>query len=361
MYIDKKSKNEVCINHKIHSFKSEKDFEFFLYKNKNVFNIFIEIPVLLLKSKITHLVYFLGGKIICNIDSEYEISKVIQNPMISYLKISNKSLIDKIKEPPSEINNVQNLTCYIDYNNIINLKQKSLLEIILPVWKLFSSYSIFNLPDDFSAKEEYFNLCESLGRIRVCHSVNDATSKFSKSRDIRYKPNTNHFFSSNSRQPLHTDYAYYIKEDSPEWLMLYCMEPSQFGGITSLLNTSTLSKILKEYRYDLYEKILNKMINYEYNGVDGNFIHKKKLFDGVNISWNYWQIKPGLNDSETMKIVEDLFDFLENIAVSGNIFDFSKEWKKNECIIFSDRVNLHCRSSFLGDRWLKDHAFFSKT
>ena len=40
------------------------------------------------------------------------------------------------------------------------------------------------------------------------------------------------------------------------------------------------------------------------------------------------------------------------------MYDMSKKWTTGDCIIFNDHLTLHDRSTFLGNRWLKDHAFF---
>jgi alpha-ketoglutarate-dependent taurine dioxygenase len=227
------------------------------------------------------------------------------------------------------------------------------------VWGKYSTYHIFNVPEtDYVSL--YENLTESLGEIRMCHSANDKKLSFSKSRDIKHNPNLNHYFASSTRQPLHTDYAYYETQESPEWLLLYCLKPSEFGGKTNLLSTKTLSQILNKYNPSLLDKI-KVTVNWKYNGVDGDKLHQKQIFDGKNINWNYWQIKEEYNSDEVIKIRDEFFNFLENVIVGGGIYDFSKKWETGDCIIFNDRLNLHGRDAFLGnDRWLKDHAFFNK-
>jgi len=221
----------------------------------------------------------------------------------------------------------------------------------------YDAYHICNVPEtDYVTT--YENLAEHLGGIKTCHAANDTTTKFSKSRDIRPDPNKLHYFCSHKRQPLHSDYAYYDAETSADWLMLYCLKPSKFGGQTHLLTVKTLVKIMEEYEPELLERIKTDIV-WEYTGVDGDKIHTKPLFDGININWNYFQIKNWHNSREVCEVREDFYFFLEQTIVAGNMYDYSKKWKSGDCIIFNDHTNLHGRDAFLGDRWLKDHAIFN--
>jgi len=225
------------------------------------------------------------------------------------------------------------------------------------VWGQYMAYHIFNIPK-IGIEKTYKNLAESLGTIRMCHSVNGKSTEFSKSRNIKPDPKLYHYFSSTTRQPLHTDYAYYKQSEAPEWLMLYCMNTSEYGGKTHLLSTKTLNKILKKYNPDLLKKIKID-VKWEYKGDDGDKIHIKPLYDGKHINWNYWQIKEKHNNKQIINVRDEFFNFLEDVIVDGNIYDFSKTWNIGDCIIFNDRYMLHGRDAFLGNnRWLKDHAFF---
>lgn len=253
------------------------------------------------------------------------------------------------------------ILCHIDMSKCVDGVYDYLWDKINDVWGEYIVYHIHNVPETDYIKL-YENLAENLGEIRLCHTVNDKTrkSKFSKSRDIKPNPKLYHYYTSTTRQPLHTDYAYYRQDEAPEWLMLYCLETSEYGGKTHLLSTQTLNTILEKYSPKLLEKIKTD-VKWEYLGDDGDKVHSKPLYDGFNINWNYWQIKKEYNDENVMNIREEFFNFLEKVIVDGSIYDFSKIWKKGDCIIFNDRNVLHGRDAFLGNnRWLKDHAFFNK-
>lgn len=246
--------------------------------------------------------------------------------------------------------------------SICNIDMKASTQTVLqrlePVWGKYKAYHIHNVKGiDF--QKQYEEAAEGLGTIRLCHPVNDKSTKFSKSRDVKYDPSIYHYFASNTRQPLHSDYAYYHETESPDWLMLYCIKPSEYGGKTHLFSTDSLISILKKYDPSLLEDIQTE-VTWKYTGVDGDKIHKKPILDGSRINWNYWQIKKELNTVEVMRIREEFFTFLENVIVGGNMYDFSKTWSPGDCIIFNDKYNLHGRDAFLGDRWLKDHAFYEK-
>lgn len=226
------------------------------------------------------------------------------------------------------------------------------------VWGEYIAYHIYNVPQQ-DYKALYDGLSEHLGYVDERISVN-GSSEVSKSRDIKYNPELYHYFASNTRQPLHTDYAYYEEPETPDWLMLYCMDVSEFGGMTHLLSVKTLENILKKYNPDLLKKIKIN-INWKYTGKGRDIIHTRPLFDGKKINWNYWQVKEELNTLEVMKVRQEFFDFMENVIGDGSVYDFSKKWEKGDCIIFNDHHCLHGRDAFLGNnRWLRDLAFKTK-
>lgn len=361
-FFDKTDKKMVSIESEVHNINNINELIYFEKLENFKTSKLIKAPESVIRLKEFHFLFFIGKTIIVEMVNIDSLDEILLNPMVRYIALPNEIDITKLIDKETVVKNqkeIENIICHIDLEKINNYNKLKLKDLLKPVWSHFVAYHIFNVNQKDFVKM-YENIAESLiGRIRLCHPVNDKSTKFSKSRDIKPNPKLYHYFAANTRQPLHSDYSYYDYDDSPDWLMLYCMYPSEYGGETQLLSNKTLVKILRKYNPSLLSKI-HTDITYEYTGIDGDKIHKKPLFDGKFINWNYWQIKKELNSHETMKTREELFKFLEKIIVDGKIYDFSKEWRTGDCIIFNDHLTLHGRSAFLGDRWLKDHAVFAK-
>ena len=360
MYLDRITKEKVTLkSHSVH-LKTWKDVVVFQSSSSFHNTETVQVTEELLSCKEVHFLFFIGKEIAVELKSLHLAKEIFLNPMVKFVQISGEledvdlSIYNTTSKDHREI---ENFICHVDVQRIQEHNNKTVAQILNDVWGSFMAYHIYNNPEaDY--KKEYEALAEHLGEIRECHPVNNKNTKFSNSRDIKYDPKVYHFFASNERQPMHTDYAYYKKDESPDWLMLYCVSPSEFGGITSLFSTKKLKNILEKHNKDLLNEMLETKIVYKYEGQDGEKVHEKELFDGKYVSWNYWQIKEEFNSEKTMATRQKFFEFLENVIVAGSMYDMSKKWNPRDCIIFSDHLVMHCRSAFLGDRWLKDHAFY---
>tara|TARA_R110000782_G_scaffold227051_4_gene313844 strand:+ start:824 stop:1921 length:1098 start_codon:yes stop_codon:yes gene_type:complete len=360
MIITRETKKPTTFLEKVVYLNDEDDLAIFLNHSHEQYSNIIHVNSKLLSSKKLHYAYFIGNRIMTTVSNESDIAPLFLNPMVKYLKIDADINISNYSSNCLHQRHIQNIVCHIDLKNILENTSYSIGDILDLAWGYYMAYNIYNFPHNKDCISTYENLAHYLGVVRDAHPVNDKSTKFSNSRDIKYNPNIPHYFASNSRQPLHTDYAYYPENNCPDWLMLYCIKPSEFGGITSLLSTKTLHNILRTYNETLLEDILNTNVTYHYEGADGDTTHTKSLFDGKHINWNYYQIKDTLNDEAIMNTVKSFYTFLEDKIAAGQMFDFSKRWNSGDCIIFNDHLMLHGRSAFLGDRWLKDHAFYNK-
>lgn len=317
-----------------------------------------------------HLYFFLGKKIYFNFNKNKDkniIKKIILNPTINGLY--NVSPTYKFKQYNIKYqNDIENEICHIDISNILTANNNVYdLDFILKkfklVWGYFLSYNINNLPEILLENDEniihfYKSLMKSAGELCKCHPVNDKETKFSYSRDVKFIPNTKRFYSSNIRQPLHNDYAYYPYDISPDWFLLMSLQECDFGGITSIITVKLLRSILQKYNIGLLNCIENCSINYKYEDIDrGSIIHTKDLLTHHNIiNWNYFQIKEELNEENVISIKKDFFEFLKKIISKGEISTFKKKWNRGDSILLNDHFLLHERSSFLGPRWLKDFS-----
>jgi len=319
----------------------------------------------LLSHKDIHFLFLINKNLCINRVNNKIRNSDFKNPIISHI-LSNSSIENNYEG--EEIQNTFNFDVnkYCQYIKNYNYKEL-VLENIRKVWGHYSSYYIFNLNKELTnnqIEDIYNHLSSNLGKIIECRPVNSNIIKKSYTRDVKFIPNSNHFYSSNIMQPLHSDFAYFTYEKAPDFLTLFCFQKSEYGGITSLITTEKVKKIMKKYNPDLYSRVIDLDFTYT-SQVDeeGNFeVHEKKFFDeNTNyINWNYYQIKEKYNDTNKMNLREEIFKFFYEIISKGLMYDLNINWERGDCILFNDHLNLHTRTAFLGERWLSGNAFFKK-
>lgn len=230
-----------------------------------------------------------------------------------------------------------------------------LVEQITECWDDAEIFDISGITVE-NIQEFYEQVASRLGVIRAGYSANNLDTKFALSRDIKPTTAAEHFFSATTRQPLHTDMAYVPADEAGDWLILYCMQPSDFGGNTRAITVKTLREIMSTYAPDLLADIQIDVM-WKYEKEDGAIVHSKPILAGDSINWNYWQIDREANDPDVLETCRRFFDFLEAKIENGNIYDYSKRWAVGDALLINEKKALHGRDAFLGDRWLKDHIF----
>ena len=134
--------------------------------------------------------------------------------------------------------------------------------------------------------------------------------------------------------------------------------------VESLITSKKVKQIMKKYNRELYDKIIKLKFTYKSQvDDDGKFNIHEKLFldeDTNYINWNNYQIKQEHNSSDKMAIKEEIYKFFDEIISKGYMYDINIEWERGDCILLNDHLNLHTRTSFLGERWLSGNAFFKK-
>jgi len=321
----------------------------------------------LLDNKDIHFLFLIGKNICINNVNKKITNEDLNNPIISHILCdsSNNKILNKSEEILNKTFHF-NVNKYCHYEKNYNYKDL-ILNNIRKVWGHFSRYYIFNLNKELTNAEieDIYNVLSShLGKIIQARPVNDDSKKISYTRDVKFVPNSNHFYSSNLMQPLHSDFAYFPYDKSPDYLTLFCYKKAEYGGITSLITTKKVKEVMKKYNPELYSKVIDLDFTWK-SQVDsqGNFeIHDKFFFDeNTNyINWNYFQIKKEYNNESKMKLREEIFYFFNEVISKGYMYDLNIEWERGDCVLFNDHLNLHTRTTFLGERWLSGNAFFIK-
>ena len=322
-----------------------------------------------------HTMYFLGKRIYLDCFTSnlkaHEYQKYVANPMIFCVYTSKQihdAHIDNLYFKPQVQHQIANEVCHININNVLKhtinkqFTKTTLLELMTKVWGYYLIYNISDVPEltDEQITEVYHEICNELGMVKLCRPVNSLETSPEISRDVKFVPGTNHYYSSNNKQPFHTDHAYYEAINAPDWILLCCLQQSEFGGVTSVTTTKLLCDILEKYDPGLGAEMKTKVPFIYKESDERSIIHLKQILDSnKSINWNYYQIFPN-GDNKISELRDKILNFFEKYIFDGNIFTISKKWKRGECVIINDHYNLHCRSSFFGDRWLKSYHFFDK-
>jgi len=308
--------------------------------------------------------YFIGKTIVAYLKDDVtneDYQCVLVNPIVESIIINDNTPNESLYYEITKQSHIKNNVIHINVKEIIDstifeIVHRRIIELVAKVFGYFLVISITNLPDQFTNEQItkiYRDVAFNSGSVLETQPVNGSKEKVI-SRDIKYTPNIKSYYASNIRQPLHTDYAHYPSHMCRDWLMLFALKKSEYGGITSLVHSHKLVKILKKYNRQLFKKVMNTTVIYKFTQDDESIIHEKILInDELAVNWNINQISDD-NSKITKDICKEFFEFMEKMMVDGQMFDVNKQWERGDCIIFNDHFNLHCRSAFYGDRWLKD-------
>ncbi len=172
--------------------------------------------------------------------------------------------------------------------------------------------------------------------------------------EIKYDPNgPNAYKTSNTFQPLHTDYGYFYQELPVSFF--YCVEQAKFGGATTFLDPHRLVEVLEMENSSLLSELQQTKIHFGRN--DSAFTSRQDYIlqnhEGVwRVNWNYYRAK---DDVVHQELVEKFKVFLDKyFEKSGELTEL--KLKRGEAVFFQDSYVLHGRNSFLGERQLNKGA-----
>ena len=159
--------------------------------------------------------------------------------------------------------------------------------------------------------------------------------------DIKYDPfsELNTFLHSNTRQPLHTDGSYEL--NSPDISFFFCKVRAKYGGATTCLDLSILINCMKIERPELLKKLMLTEFIFS-KGYDSKI---SKIIDDKICNWIYFRV-------EKNPVTEEFHNYLESRVIPMNIL-LNIYLDSGDALFFNDKLILHGRNAFLGDRWLK--------
>ena len=172
--------------------------------------------------------------------------------------------------------------------------------------------------------------------------------------EIKYDPQgPNAYKTSNTYQPLHTDYGYFHQEMPVSFF--YCVEQASFGGATTFFDPDQLVEMLEREDPDLLLALQETQIHFGRNAsaftsrID--YILQKQA-NAWKVNWNYYRAK---DDEQNSALIERFKAFLDKyVEKSGELTELKLQ--RGQAVFFQDGYVLHGRNSFLGNRQLNKGA-----
>ncbi|MFM1914650.1 MAG: hypothetical protein RLZZ531_319 [Bacteroidota bacterium] len=175
--------------------------------------------------------------------------------------------------------------------------------------------------------------------------------------EIKYDPNgPNAYKTSNTYQPLHTDYGYFHQEMPVSFF--YCVEQADFGGATTFFDPNQLVAMMESEYPTLLKEIQETKIHFGRN--DSAFTSRtdfilQKQANAWKVNWNYYRAK---DDLQNIELIERFKAFLDKyVEKSGELTEL--KLSRGQAVFFQDGYVLHGRNSFLGNRQLNKGAISS--
>lgn len=222
--------------------------------------------------------------------------------------------------------------------------------------EIFNNSKVVKIHTNFSSMDEvdnYFRLLAQKLGVPIIYEEDPISGKIEPNKwtEIKYEKakEFDTYKHSNKFQPLHTDYGYFSFEIYTSFF--YCISQAKFGGATTFIDAETVVDILKDSDKELFDLLVKTPIHFgRKDNPLTNFTDciLSKSDTGWRINWNYYR---ALSDKNNILLVERFKYFLDNnIEKSGELL--ALKLKPSEGVFFKDRMVLHGRNSFIGERQL---------
>ncbi|KAI9037450.1 putative Gamma-butyrobetaine hydroxylase subfamily [Aspergillus affinis] len=226
-----------------------------------------------------------------------------------------------------------------------------------------------NIPDTRS-RSKVEKIATKMGPLR--------NTFYGQSWDVRSVPQAKNVAYTNQNLDFHMDLMY--TKNPPGYQLLHCLENSSVGGESLFLDSFSVAQVLHTTCYQVFERLTQMELNYEYNHEDDVYNCRWPVFEvgsyhsSTNMDLRYVNYSPPFQGrllkmrkykhaSEGLRALNYFARMLED---KDRIFE--RKMRPGECAIFENRRVLHARRPFdltSGSRWLAgtyvdDEALMSK-
>lgn len=166
--------------------------------------------------------------------------------------------------------------------------------------------------------------------------------------DVRVENDPNNLAFTNLAIAPHTDNPY--RDPVPTIQLLHCLETSNDGGDSGLVDGFKAAAYLREVNPEAFELLSTRVFHFEYRSADTHLstcspiIGLNAIGEIVEIRWNDRSMQPPFNDEGIDDTYDALRFFARILNDPKNMFGFKLE--PGQAVIFDNTRVLHARSGF---------------
>ncbi|KAL2808559.1 hypothetical protein BJX63DRAFT_408981 [Aspergillus granulosus] len=250
---------------------------------------------------------------------------------------------------------MQELQHWISYDDYMHDEEKFAVAM-----RNLSGLGLVFVKDIPDSREMVEKIATRMGPLR--------NSFYGSTWDVRTVPEAKNVAYTSQFLGFHMDLMY--MKDPPGFQLLHCLHNSCDGGESLFADTFKVASTIQKQEPDLYNRLRNTHITYEYQHKDQSYRNTWPVFEAspnvnphnavthVNYSPPFQGPsipRPSLEPSIKREREETkaLQDFVHRLETKQNIFEL--KLKPGECVIFENRRVVHARRQFntsRGERWL---------
>lgn len=212
------------------------------------------------------------------------------------------------------------------------------------------------VPDDVDLGKLYYELGSALGDFLFKdEDPNTANLESIGWLEMSYnadKAETHTYRHGNGQMHLHIDGSY--SDENFDVIFLFCARRADFGGASTFIDGQDVVRYLKIVDSALLDQLLSTEVLFE----KGNKSKVSPIISYENglpvFNWNVSRVAKS-NPSPVLDMVDRFQTFCHQRLVSGGVLTYCL-MEKGEGVFFHDRLLLHGRNSFWGNRCLKKGA-----